>query len=164
MSTTTIERQRSPAMRSAYRAGRDAVSARDESNPFIQERDPELYSAWEDGYEDELDICRPTACAARSTRRCATPTGVKCDVRRHHQVARRFRHSCHREQTDAARFQAQRVPRGVGLNLQGAVMSVRKKLLIAVAVLAAFVAVTVVVAWLAGDNVPCVTAKCLEGM
>lgn len=43
-------------------------------------------------------------------------------------------------------------------------MSVRKKLLIAVAVLAAFVSVTVVVAWLAGDNVPCVTAKCLEGM
>lgn len=64
MSTTTIERQRSPAMRSAYRAGRDAVSARDESNPFIQERDPELYSAWEDGYEDELDMQADSLCCS----------------------------------------------------------------------------------------------------
>ena len=53
MSTTTIGYQR-PAMRAAYRDGRAAVAAGDNANPFIQERDPELYGAWDEGYEDEL--------------------------------------------------------------------------------------------------------------
>ena len=62
MSTTTY--QRSPAMRAAYRAGRAAVAARCESNPFIQERDPELFAAWDQGYEDELDMQAGILCAS----------------------------------------------------------------------------------------------------
>lgn len=53
MSTTTY--QRSPAMRRAYREGRAAVADRDNTNPYVQDRDPELYGAWADGYDDELD-------------------------------------------------------------------------------------------------------------
>lgn len=53
MSTTTY--QRSPAMRRAYREGRAAVADRNETNPYVQERDPELFAAWDAGYEDELD-------------------------------------------------------------------------------------------------------------
>ena len=41
-------------MRAAYRDGRAAVAAGNETNPFIQERDPELYGAWDEGYDDEL--------------------------------------------------------------------------------------------------------------
>lgn len=56
----------SPAARAAYHAGRQAVIDRDDTNPYIEEREPELYHAWDEGYAFELDaqaqeICGSTA-------------------------------------------------------------------------------------------------------
>jgi hypothetical protein len=50
-------------VRAAYRAGRAAVDNRDD-NPFIEERDPELYQAWEDGYEFEVDAQADSYCCS----------------------------------------------------------------------------------------------------
>lgn len=54
MSTSPTIGTRRPAMRAAYIAGREAVAERCDTNPFIQERDPELYAEWDEGYADEL--------------------------------------------------------------------------------------------------------------
>lgn len=56
MSATTIDYQRSAEVRRAYRDGRAAVADRDDANPFIEERQPELYAAWDEGYEDEVHM------------------------------------------------------------------------------------------------------------
>lgn len=54
MSASTTIGYRRPAMRAAYIAGRAALAERVDTNPFIQERDPELYAEWDEGYADEL--------------------------------------------------------------------------------------------------------------
>lgn len=64
MSTATLSYARSQTMRTAYRNGRAAVATRCDTNPFIQDRDPELYSAWDEGYADELDLQAGILCAS----------------------------------------------------------------------------------------------------